>query len=109
MEPKEGVKMKKDLLPIGSLIELNDGRKLIIISYEKTKDNKLTYLCGGYPSYFLMDLIPATKINEFKQKYKFYNIDDNIEVGIDFKVIHTGYKDKDFENLKQEFKSLNLL
>lgn len=53
--------MSKELLPIGSVIELDDGKKLIIICYEQVAKNKFSYLWAGYPSYFLTDLIPLSK------------------------------------------------
>lgn len=54
--------MNRKLLPIGSVVELSDGRKLIIIGYEANAENKMSYLCGGYPSYFLTDFIPSSKV-----------------------------------------------
>ena len=62
--------MNNELLPIGTLIELNDGKKLVIVSYVENAKHKISYLCGGYPSYFLIDLIPLSKKNEFIKKYK---------------------------------------
>ena len=45
--------MKNSILPIGSVILKND-KKYIIFDYDfKAK----SYVCAGYPSYFLIDLI----------------------------------------------------
>ena len=87
--------MSKELLPIGSVIEVDDGKKLIIIEYEK-RPSKLFYLCAGYPTYFLIDLIPFSKVKEFKERYKFYNIDTFLAIDAKYKVIHEGYRNEKF-------------
>lgn len=101
--------MNRELLPIGTLIELSDGKKLIIISYEENAKHKISYLCGGYPSYFLIDLIPSSKKNEFIKKYKHYNTDTYLELDSDYKIVHIGYKNNEFYELEKNFKNLNLL
>lgn len=53
--------MKNSILPIGSVILKND-KKYIIFDYDfKAK----SYVCAGYPSYFLIDLIPPKKVKEY--------------------------------------------
>ena len=99
--------MDKILLPIGSLIELSDGRRLIIIGYEKNNEFKMSYLCGGYPSYFLTDFIPYSNVNEFKEKYRFYNIDTYLDFNSDYKIIHEGYKNDKFYELQNNFDTFN--
>ena len=62
--------MDRDLLPIGSVIELPDNIKLVIIGYEEVTKEKITYICGGYPSYLMTDFIPFKRLKEYKEKYK---------------------------------------
>lgn len=95
--------MNKSLLPIGSLIELEDGKRLIIIAYERNEQSKISYLCGGYPTYYLTDLIPFSKVKEFKEKYKFYNIDTYLDIDGKYKIIHEGYKNEKFYEFQNEF------
>ena len=101
--------MNNELLPIGTLIELNDGKKLVIVSYVENAKHKNSYLCGGYPSYFLIDLIPLSKKNEFIKKYKHYNIDNYLKLDSNYKIVHPGYKNNEFYELEKKFKDLNLL
>lgn len=99
--------MNKELLPIGSLIELSDGRRLTIIGYEENDEYKMSYLCGGYPSYYLMDFIPYSNVKEFKQKYKFYDIDTYLDFDSDYKIIYEGYKNNNFNELQKNFNNFN--
>ena len=104
---KKVIVMNKELLPIGSLIELSDGRRLTIISYAENNEYKFCYLCGGYPSYYLMDFIPFSKVKEFKQKYKFYNTDTYLDFDSDYKIIYEGYKNNNFNEFKKQFNNFN--
>ena len=93
--------MNNNILPIGSVIEF-EGHKLIIINYEYNNDH-LEYLCAGYPTFWLIDLIPSNKIQEYKSKYNNYNTDNSVRVDADFKIICEGYKNADFENFVSGF------
>lgn len=95
--------MKGDLLPIGTLIEVEDGIKLIIISYEFNE--KISYLCAGYPSYYLTDFIPNKHVDEFKNKYKHYNVDRFVDINSEFNIIHMGYKNDEFYKFVEKYKN----
>lgn len=84
-------KMNNKILPIGSVIEF-EGNKLIIIQYEDD-----SYVCAGYPTYYLMDLIPSNKVKEYKSKYNNYDTDNNVRFDADYKVICEGYRNGAFE------------
>lgn len=98
--------MNRDLLPIGSVIELDDGRRLIIINYEVRGRYGLMYLCGGYPTLCLSDLIPPSNVDEFKDKYKFYNTDTYLEFNDNFKIVFEGYKNDKFYEFRDKVKNI---
>ena len=58
--------MINKILPIGSIIELEDNNKYIIIGYNTFSRKNFSYVCAGYPTCSLIDMIPTKKINEFK-------------------------------------------
>lgn len=91
--------MKNSILPIGSVILKND-KKYIIFDYDfKAK----SYVCAGYPSYFLIDLIPPKKVKEYKSKYNNYNSDDFIKFDDIFELVWMGYRNTDFEEQIKKF------
>lgn len=94
--------MNNNLLPIGSLIESKNGIKLIVIGYERNNE-KIFYLCAGYPSYYLMDFIPYSNVKEFKEKYKIYNEDTYLDINSDYKIIYEGYKNNSFNEFQKNF------
>ena len=57
--------MNRQLLPIGTVIETVDKVKLVIIGYEEVTKEKITYICGGYPSYLMTDFIPFKRLKEY--------------------------------------------
>ena len=91
--------MNSKILPIGSVIELEDRNKYIIIGYETLSLKNLAYICAGYPAYYLTDMIPQNKVNEFKEKYGFYNTDINVSINKEYKVIFEGFKNKKYYDL----------
>lgn len=98
--------MDKFLLPIGTVIELNNNEKLIIIGYEIFYSEKLSYLAAGYPTYYIEDLIPSSKIKEFEDKYNFHNVDQILPLDTEYKIIHMGYKDANYEEFANKIKNL---
>lgn len=86
-----------NILPIGTLIELEDGKKLIILGYKK-ENNIISYICGQYPVNYLIDLVPEKKVKEFIDKYKYFNTDCIIPIESKYNVIQMGYKDETFDN-----------
>ena len=84
------------LLPIGTVIELHDGIKLVVIGYENLEKENITYICGGYPTYLVTDIIPLKKFKEYKEKYKSYNTETTIAHNSEYKVVHEGYKNQKF-------------
>lgn len=96
--------MDRDLLPIGSVIELPDNIKLVIIGYEDVTKEKITYICGGYPSYLMTDFIPFKRLKEYKEKYQSYNTERNIDHNSEYKIIHEGYKNQKFYDIINRMK-----
>lgn len=94
--------MNKDILPIGSVIEINNGRKLIIVGYNFDNGSKLSYLCGSYPTFYLMDFIPFSKMNEFKEQYNNDANDLFIDVDSDYEIIFLGYKNNKYIDFKNK-------
>ena len=91
--------MKNSILPIGSVI-LKSNKKYIIFGYDfKNK----SYVCAGYPSYFLIDLIPPKKVKGYKAKYNNYNSDDFIKFDDTFELVWMGYRDASFEEQIRNF------
>ncbi|MDY5873314.1 MAG: hypothetical protein SPK36_00750 [Bacilli bacterium] len=91
--------MENSILPIGSAILKND-KKYIIFDYDfKAK----SYACAGYPSYFLIDLIPPKKVKEYKSKYNNYNSDDFIKFDAVFELVWMGYRNTAFEEQIKKF------
>lgn len=93
--------MDRDLLPIGSVIELPDNIKLVIIGYEEVTKEKITYICGGYPSYLMIDFIPFKKLKEYKEKYNDYNTDCSINHDAEYRVVFMGYKNDQFYEVQR--------
>ena len=91
--------MNNKVLPIGSIIELEDNNKYIIIGYNGLSQKNLFYVCAGYPSYYLTDLIPPKRVNEFKEKYGFYNLDNYVDNNMEYKVLFEGYKGQKYYEL----------
>lgn len=91
--------MNSDILPIGTAIELPEGIKLIIVGYEEFANENTIYICGEYPSYLMMDIIPFKKIKEYKEKYKHFNTERTIKHNDYYKVIHEGYKNQKYYDM----------
>lgn len=89
--------MNNKILPIGSVIEYQ-GNKLIIVQYQDD-----LYVCAGYPTYYLTDLIPSNKVKEYKAKYNNYNTDCYVKFNDDYKVICEGYKNSEFEDWARNY------
>ena len=106
--------MSKELLPIGSLIELSDGIRFVILGYEENSEHHLCYLCGVYPCYNIMDLIPIHNVNEFKKKYvliqnfKYYYACAYLDINSEYNIIHVGYKNNSFYELQNKYRYLDL-
>ena len=52
---------------------------------------KITYICGGYPSYLMTDFIPFKRLKEYKEKYQSYNTERNIDHNSEYKIILQKY------------------
>lgn len=62
-------------------------------------------MCAGYPTYYLIDLIPISKQKEFKEKYGFYTEDCELPMDKDYKVIYEGYKNEKFYEIEETIKN----
>ena len=91
--------MDNRVLPIGSVIELEDNNKYIITGYNHLSKKGLAYTCAGYPTFYLIDMIPLKRLKEFKEKYGFYNTDNFVKNDMNYKVIFEGYKNEKYYEL----------
>lgn len=93
--------MNRQLLPIGTVIETVDKVKLVIIGYEEVTKERIIYICGGYPSYYMTDFIPIKKLKEYKEKYNDYNTDCSINHDAEYRVVFMGYKNEQFYEVQR--------
>lgn len=97
--------MKNELLPMGSVIEF-ENKKYIIVGYNLLD---YSYVCDGYPT-DVMDLLVSSKhIKEYKAKYDNYNISCFIKFNADFTVIFTGYQNETFYSEREKLYSTGYL
>ena len=61
----------------------------------------LSYFCGAYPSYSLLDLIPNGNIKEFRNKYDCNGNDMYLKFNANFKVVFEGSKNDKFYEQKE--------
>ena len=96
--------MNSQLLPIGSVIELSNKNKYVVLGYEEDNNGNLKYMTCQYPSFVITDLIPLNKQKEFSQKYKI-NLSNELAIDInsEYKVLHEGYKNNKYYEMLEKF------
>ena len=92
--------MDRQILPIGTVLEIKNGIKVVIIGYEL--EGKLKYSCGSYPSFLIMDLIPLKKFKTYREKYGPLENETTIDYDSEFRIVHLGYQNQKFYEMQKK-------